>query len=159
MTERDIQNAIRRTIKPTFCLPGVTDLLLYGHADLIAISRSNYLTEYEIKTNIPDLRRDKRKLRWINNAEMYKDYEEYPGNLKHFENTIKFYYIVVPAGLEEKALLLLPHPNAGLIVCTGRRIKTIKPAKANRAKPMKTTDWKKMAFMAARKYWYERLET
>ena len=110
MTERDIQLAVsyRHVYRHELVVPNV--LMGWGECDLLAVSLAGYLTEYEIKISLSDLKREWEKYRW----DMSKPY----CNEAHlsFSEAVKNYWIVVPDWLVEKAAPLIPeHSGAGLM--------------------------------------------
>ena len=154
----DLENAIRRSTNPLFTLTRVSHgFFRWGEADVISISKSGYITEYEIKMSIADLKKDREKEKWKNEP-LWWD-KNYPGNFNSFLEKIKFYYVVVPEYLHVQAIKHLPYENAGLMyVYDGGHnrgyIRYVKKATASKvAKPVTVHDWRTLAFLAEARYW------
>ena len=107
MTERDIQLALsyRHVYKSELVVPNVS--MAWGECDLLAVSLSGYLTEYEIKVSLSDLRREWKKKRWNDGSYYYAQAH------KFFSESIKNYWIAVPDYMAEKAAPLIPRPFRG----------------------------------------------
>ena len=162
--------AIRRYCTPAMCVNRLTGgPVSWGECDVVSITKSGYVTEYEIKTSVADLRRELKKERWKNQT--YTEYPDYKGCLDRFREAIKYYYIVVPDTLAEKAANLLPVPNAGLLVFHKvkpgdegfdrqlDRITTKIKATANRqARPLSPEDWRRLSWLLQARYWDRHLE-
>lgn len=89
-----------------------------GRADVISISRSRYLAEYEIKTSLADFRKDREKLKWA----------------AHRAHVSRFFY-VVPAALAAKVLQLL-EPGQGLIAVDWRTTQRTEIPRSRKGKPL-----------------------
>lgn len=93
--------------------------------DVLALSKSGFATEYEIKISVGDLKNDSTKTH------------------AHKHDLIKYFYFVVPEKLKDKALSLIPN-RAGLYLVIRLKngslvLKKIKDAKKNK-KCFKWTD-------------------
>ena len=111
MKEADIQLALsyRHVYKGQLVVPNVS--MSWGECDLLAVSLAGYVTEYEVKISIADLKREWKKQRWNPGSFRWRD-----NAYEMFYETVKFYWIAVPAHLVAKAQPLIPdHIGAGLI--------------------------------------------
>lgn len=79
----DIEVALSRHInlRQNLLVPNVSWGLGLHECDVLALSRSGYLTEYEIKTSAADLKKDRTKVHG------------------HYSDRIKYLYFVVPSKL------------------------------------------------------------
>ena len=105
----DIQKAMARTIdlRVKLLVPNVSwGLVSWGECDLLAMSGSGYLTEYEIKVSAADIKREWRKKRWVSGGR----------RLAAFNTLIKEYYMVVPQKLEQVAIDNMPDFVGGGII-------------------------------------------
>jgi hypothetical protein len=112
----------------------------YWEADLIEISRSNYITEYEIKISHSDFLRDLKKKRHI----FYRD--NYGGG------AVKFWYCC-PEGI----ISVDETPGyAGLLyVDTDENIKVIKPAPRRKVKPITSEQKIELLEKGVDRYWHK----
>ena len=140
MNASEVELAVVRMIDPRRCLivPRVSWMFPW-ESDLIQVSNSGYLTEYEIKVSIADMRREQAKMRW------QKHENPHPlSSLGQFPRRIRRYYLAVPEEIEAQAKTELdkyPCPGAGLVVVSMRLggggteqpfAEVVKAAKTNR---------------------------
>ena len=161
MTERDIQLALsyRHVYRSELVVPNVS--MVWGECDLLAVSLSGYLTEYEIKVSLSDLRREWKKERWDTSSHYYNKAH------KFFSGSVKNYWIAVPDCMSEKAATLIPeHAGAGLISVGSepyeyegafrgmRPLLVIRKPRVNRkAKKITPDEWIKLGRKGMAKYW------
>ena len=149
-----LERALRYQCAPNFCITNITGgPVSWGEVDFLTVSRAGYLTEYEIKTSVADLKKETKKLRWNG-----KRHDWFPANLsplERFYETIKFYWIAVPEDIADKCELILPYQNAGLVSITKQGFRDVrKPAKANPgAKPINSSGWEQLAKLMEIRYW------
>lgn len=88
----------------------------WGESDVLAVTEAGYITEYEIKRSMADLRKEWQKRRW-EKAQLRIEFSE----------RIKEYFIVVPEEIADAALAeivsgpkadMLPYRIAGLLSIT-----------------------------------------
>ena len=160
MTERDIQLALsyRHVGRSELVVPNVW--MIWGECDLLAVSLSGYLTEYEIKVSLPDLKREWEKARWVTSTHFNEAH-------KSFSESVKNYWIAVPDYMAEKASPLIPeHSGAGLISVSSephkhegafrgvRPLLAIRKPRVNRkAKKITSDEWIALGRKGVVKYW------
>ena len=92
MTEETIQKAIAKGFwKSNICIPNVLMFTANGfyEADLIMISKADYVTEVEIKTTILDFQADFKKKQFHNSPEVRRFYYAFPERMyKTYEQEI-----------------------------------------------------------------------
>ena len=105
MTATDIALAIAAKLDPrqVLLVPNVSwGFLPWGESDLLAVSKAGFLTEYEIKTTLSDLKRERKKKRWTT------------GHMEMaFRVRIRRYYIAIPRSMLDKAMAVPRHPAIG----------------------------------------------
>ena len=85
----------------------------WGECDLLKVEKSGYLTEFEIKTSVADLQRERKKKRWTNSFYFDK-----------FRKTIRRYFIVLPKAIAEKAAPHIPEAvGAGVMTVAEQQSK------------------------------------
>ncbi len=118
----------------------------WGEMDLLVVSASGYLTEYEIKISIADLKREWGKKRWTN-----------PMSRERFTRRIKFYYIAIPAKLGDRARECIPEDiGAGLALVSEGIVTRVIPARANPARPVTDRERCQVARLGTIRYWARR---
>lgn len=147
MCEKDMARALARWIgvRRNLVVPNVSwGLVMFGEMDLIAVSNANYVTEYEIKTSIPDLKREWVKKRWTK-----------PPCRREFEGIIKRYFVCVPVELIEKAKPLIPRDvGAGLLgIESNGIVRQVTAARGNNARKITTTEKYQIARLGVLRYW------
>ena len=112
-------------------------------AKTVAVSSRNYLTEYEIKTSLADLKREWKKARWNNTS--YR---------RMFEHTTRRYFIAMPAGIAEAGKELIPEDVGAGVIAVNGGARVIFPARINRkAAPLSDKRVLSLARLGALKYW------
>ncbi len=146
-SERSMACALARwiNVRKNLVVPNVSwGLVMFGEMDLISVSAADYVTEYEIKTSIPDLKREWTKKRWTRQRHRME-----------FEGIIKRYFICVPLELVEKAKPLIPRDvGAGLLsIDNNSRVLQVMPARGNRARKITNAERYKIARLGVLRYW------
>ena len=112
MTSVDIERAIARTWLPrqNLMIPNVSyGFVSWGECDILKVERSGYLTEIEIKTSLPDLKREWKKRRWT-----------FDWHVKAFRETIRRYFVAVPEDFADQAVEIVPSwVGAGILTVRG----------------------------------------
>ena len=86
-------------------------LFSWGEADIIALTKSFYLIEGEIKISKSDLLADRKKLKFL--------HERTTIDHSHWKQDIKAFYYIVPTAIVEQAMLL----SYGVIEVDGDKLK------------------------------------
>jgi len=156
MNSNDVQRALVKAIdtRVKLAVPNVSwGLVSWGKCDLLVMSGSGYLTEYEIKVSAADIKREWKKKRWTS-----------PTYRHNFKCLIKEYYMAVPAKLVDVVKETMPPDVGGGIVVAdflwpdhlNREpcAKWIEGAKTN-TRARKLTDKEKfqMARLGTLRYW------
>ena len=159
--EADIQLALsyRHVYKGQLAVPNVT--MSWGECDLLAVSLAGYVTEYEVKISIADLKREWKKQRWNPDSFRWRD-----SAYEAFQRVVKFYWIAVPENLVAKAKPLIPdHIGAGLIsigesshfggAFRGWRVleEVHRPRLNRKAKALTPERWIQLGHKGTVKYW------
>jgi len=163
MKSNDVQRALIGAIdtRAKLAVPNVSwGLVNWGECDLLVMSGSGYLTEYEIKVSAADIKREWKKDRWT-----------IPGFRNQFNNLIKEYYMAVPAKLVDVVKETMPPDIGGGIVVADfefrnrsyedprvtypdKRAKWIQSAKTNsRARKLTDKEQYQMARLGTLRYW------
>lgn len=159
MTERDIQLALsyRHVYRSELVVPNVS--MAWGECDLLAVSLSGYLTEYEIKVSLSDLKREWKKERWNDDSYYYAQAH------KFFSESIKSYWIAVPDWMAEKAAARIPdwvglisvgsepHEYEGAFRGMRPLFEIRKPRVNRKAKKITPDEWIKLGRKGVAKYW------
>lgn len=148
LTARDIEMAIAGSInkRVNLLVSNVSwGLVPWGECDLLQMSGSGYLTEYEIKTCRSDLKREWSKKRWQPHWKM------------RWRELIKNYFIVIPEEIEATCKEFVPD-WAGLMVVVdhehyGRRAEVRRSGMANKARPLTEKERYQLARLGALRYW------
>ena len=82
-------------------------------ADIVVLTKAGYATEIEIKTSLPDLKKDREKKH------------------NHNSNKFKYLYFCFPEKLLEKGLEFVPERAGIIIVREDQRLEVIRPAVIN----------------------------
>ncbi|MGL6119738.1 MAG: hypothetical protein ACRC0V_04465, partial [Fusobacteriaceae bacterium] len=126
--------------------------------DVLLISKSNYLTEIEIKISKSDLKVD------------FKKKHNHPiqlGNYRIDQNgekvlthpiTIKQQYFAIPYYLMD-CIELIPQHFGVLIVKENGFIKEVRKPRVNKARTLTDEEVLHLATLQAKKYWYQRVGT
>lgn len=119
MTEREIINTLyrMRSVGNRILFPNVFFHRYDIESDLIEISKSGYVIEYEVKTSLADLLKEYDKKRWKRDIGIKQYYFVLPGAVyaNHYEKINQYI-----------------RPEHGLITYHGHFLKYRKPAKQNR---------------------------
>ncbi len=155
MNAEDVTRALIKmiNIRTNIAVPNVSwGFAHWGECDLLCMSSSGYLTEYEIKVSRSDLKREWNKDRWVD-----------PRFNNVFREMVKNYYIVMPQKMADTCLDLIPEDvGAGIIVAdfTDDRFPTRPPRATNIKDPVpnkarKMTDEEKfqLARLGTMRYW------
>ena len=126
------------------CVPNLTTYVGGGEADLVTISDSRWMVEYEIKVSIADLKRDKRKdkhLLW-----------------EHYQNLVSELWYVLPEDIFNDSLFEHLPAYAGMITVSmrdKRPIFAIKKRAKRKDTARKLTDIEmfKIARLGCIRYW------
>lgn len=144
-TEKRIQYLIAQFHRHsgTYLLPNVK-VIANAESDLIRVTTSRYLHEYEIKVSIADLKREYKKDRW------HKFYTP-----DRFTLAIRCFNIVVPVGLVEDARELVRegHGLIGACLDTMRLHHVITPKINKDAKPMTDLNMIYLLSKMEHRYW------
>ena len=156
MNATDITLALASKLGPrqVLLVPNVSwGFLPWGESDLLAVSKAGFLTEYEIKTTISDLKRERKKKRWAN------------GHMEMaFRVRIRRYYIAIPRSMLDKAMAvpgILPS-DAGVIAIEPSsniygprfRVSEIRKPTVNReALPLSDREIAKLARLGTLRFW------
>ena len=159
VTIQDIELAIVGKLDPRrqLIIPNLSHaLLIWGESDLVSISAAGFMSEYEIKTSVADLKRESKKRRWTN--EFCR---------RSFHRKIKTYSVVVPEDIADRALELMPeYPASRARLLSVKRLKhsnrltirTMIKAKARRQVDRVTDQERiKLGELAAMRLWNCRL--
>lgn len=144
---------------PFYCrrwivVPNVSWGLLPYEADLLAVSKSHYATEIEIKVSLYDFRADQRK------------YGKFGGMTAFQRGRVHKFFYAVPESIGDRVAAELAQCEhrgfAGLYVVTedrhGRRqAKLMRPAKPITAAPLSDADVLKVARLGVMRYWTRRI--
>ena len=100
-------------------------LFKWGEVDYLALSKSFYYTEVEIKISYQDFLKDKEKKKFLN-----------PRHAKDRQNKIRYFYYAAPMELANKILQELEDESIGIIgieitKTSSYKIKILRKAKAN----------------------------
>lgn len=123
-TKEDLELAVARYvgIQRSLVIPNLSHSFFVHECDVVAVSAAGYMTEYEIKTSVGDLRREWSKDRW----KLFRYYRDHPpvhryGTRDGFSTLVRRYVIVVPDAIGDKCLPLIPEDvGAGLITFAER---------------------------------------
>ena len=117
----------------------------WGEADLIAITKSGYLTEGEVKLSITDFKADRKK-------------KKFNSGHKDWTKDIRRHYYIVPEKLKDECLELLKDSKSGLLYleqCKGYiMIRSAKFACVNReARKLTDKELLKLARLLSFRFW------
>lgn len=100
------------------CIPRCTHL--GWEADLLVLQPSGFLEEAEIKTNIPDLKRD------------FTDKIEKHRSISRGQSPLKRFWYAFPDEIKDKAMPLIPEYAGAISIVGGRwpKVRVLKPAPA-----------------------------
>ena len=157
MHAKEIQYAVARWagIQRSLLIPNLSHAFFpYWEADLVAVLPSGYMTEYEIKISVADVKREWNKDRWK------------PPGRRIFANIIRRYYVVMPAARAEQAVPLIPDDvGAGVLTVEYveirsnmiSRVTELRKPKIN-TMARKVTDSERIHLgnLMAMRYWNER---
>ena len=155
MNSDDVTKALVKSlnIRSSIIVPNVSwGLVPWGESDVLALSGSSYLTEYEIKISAADIKREWKKERWS-----YAPYR------KGFEEMVKRYYMVVPNKLRDVAEDNMPEDVGGGIIVAdyvrpnrlpGTVARCVKEAKINKeARKLTDEERLQLARLGTMRYW------
>ena len=119
ITKADLEIALARYVdyRQNLVIPNLSHAFFpYWESDIIAISGSGYMTEYEIKTSVSDLKREWRKQRWKWLTFPRRGVGKNGRPRNEFVDLIRRYIIVVPDSIADKCQGLIPEAvGAGLL--------------------------------------------
>ncbi len=117
VTKDDMEIAVARFagIQRNLVIPNLSHSFFAHECDVVSVSQAGYMTEYEIKTSLADLRREWGKQRW----KWHRYYRDNPNPNRFtrdgFSDLIRQYIICVPDAIGDRALPLIPDDiGAGL---------------------------------------------